>query len=155
MKINIGISDAGRKATAAALAKVLADSYTLYLKTHNFHWNVTGPGFVNLHTQFEGQYTELAAAVDEIAERIRALGHPAPGSYAAFGKLTGLKEETGVPKATEMVRQLAEDNEYLVRACREALAVAQKAGDDESVDLMVTRMEVHGKNAWMLRSQLE
>jgi starvation-inducible DNA-binding protein len=155
MTVNIGIDDKARGSVAGALVKVLADTYTLYLKTHNFHWNVTGPSFPQLHSQFETQYTEMAAAVDEIAERIRALGAFAPGGYAAFGKLTEVKEAAGVPAATDMIRQLLADNELLVRAAREALRVAEQAGDDESVDLMVRRMQVHGKNAWMLRAQVE
>ncbi len=155
MKIDIGLKDNSRKTVADALGKVLADTYTLYLKTHNFHWNVTGPNFYSLHKQFEELYTELAAAVDEIAERIRALGHLAPGSYAAFGKLTTVKEATGVPAARDMVRQLAADNELVVRSAREVKDLAESVGDVETGDLMIERMQVHEKAAWMLRVQLQ
>jgi starvation-inducible DNA-binding protein len=138
-----------------ALSRLLADSYTLYLKTHNFHWNVRGPMFTTLHTLFETQYTELALAVDEIAERIRAIGAPAPGSYAAFSKLTGIKESETAPPAVEMVRQLAADQDVLARSARAALEVSQAADDEVSADLAITRMQIHEKNAWMLRSHLE
>ena len=144
-----------RQQIAAGLAHLLADSYTLYLKTHNFHWNVTGPMFVTLHTLFEQQYTELALAVDEIAERIRALDVPAPGSYKQFGELTSIREETGVPKAADMVRQLAGDQEALVRTARGIVPVAQAANDDPTADLLIRRMQVHEKNAWMLQSLLK
>ena len=143
------------RATADALSKLLADSYTLYLKTHNFHWNVTGPMFTTLHTLFETQYTELALAVDEIAERIRALGAPAPGSYTQFQALAAVKEDTGVPKATDMIRNLVADHGTVVEAGRELVQIAGKAGDDASNDLGVRRIEVHEKAAWMLRSHLE
>jgi starvation-inducible DNA-binding protein len=156
MKVNIGLSDNARKTVVDALSGVLADTYTLYLKTHNFHWNVTGPSFPFLHTMFEAQYTELAAAVDELAERIRALGHPAPGSYAAFSKLTSLKEApASPPPAKEMIRQLLADNETIARKAREVQETVESAGDTESGDMMVGRMQVHGKAAWMLRAQLE
>jgi starvation-inducible DNA-binding protein len=138
-----------------ALSRLLADSYTLYLKTHNFHWNVKGPMFTTLHTLFETQYTELALAVDEIAERIRAVGAPAPGSYAAFAKLTQIQESESVPPATEMVEQLAADQDAVARAAAAVLETAQKAGDEVSADLAIGRMQVHEKNAWMLRSHLE
>ena len=138
-----------------ALSRLLADSYTLYLKTHNFHWNVKGPMFSTLHTLFETQYTDLALAVDEIAERIRAVGAPAPGSYAAFSKLTAIEESESVPKATEMVEQLAADQDAVVRAAATVLEAAQKADDEVSADLAIGRMQVHEKNAWMLRSHLE
>jgi starvation-inducible DNA-binding protein len=138
-----------------ALGKLLADTYTLYLKTHNFHWNVTGPMFNTLHTLFETEYTELAMAVDEIAERIRALGAPAPGSYAAFGKLTAVKEETGAPTATEMLRQMVADQATVSATARAVLEAAQAAGDDATADLAIRRLQVHDKNAWMLRSHLE
>ncbi len=138
-----------------ALSRLLADSYTLYLKTHNFHWNVKGPMFTTLHTLFETQYTELALAVDEIAERIRAVGAPAPGSYAAFGKLTGIKESEKVPSAVEMVKQLAADQDTVASSARAVLEVSQAAEDEVSADLAITRMQVHEKNAWMLRSHLE
>jgi starvation-inducible DNA-binding protein len=141
--------------TADALKHLLADSYTLYLKTHNFHWNVTGPMFTTLHTLFEQQYTELALAVDEIAERIRALGHPAPGSYSEFAKLSGVKESTGVPKATDMIRELAGDLDTVVASAKRVFEAAEKAGDQASADLAVRRMDVSEKNAWMLRSHLE
>lgn len=155
MAIDIGISDKDRKAIAEGLSRLLADSYTLYLKTHNFHWNVTGPMFNTLHLMFEEEYTELAAAVDLIAERIRALGHPAPGSYAAYGKLTGIKEESGVPAAKEMIRQLVAGQEAVARTAREVFTVAEKANDQPTVDLLTQRMQIHEKNAWMLRSLLE
>jgi starvation-inducible DNA-binding protein len=138
-----------------ALSRLLADSYTLYLKTHNFHWNVTLPMFSTLHTLFETQYTELALAVDEIAERIRAVGAPAPGSYAAFAKRTGIKEAEGVPSALEMVEQLAADQDLVARSAAAVLEAAQAAGDEVSADLAIARMRVHEKNAWMLRSHLE
>lgn len=138
-----------------ALAHLLADSYTLYLKTHNFHWNVTGPMFQTLHLLFETQYTELALAVDEIAERIRALGHPAPGSYAEFGKLTRISEAQGVPPATEMIESLVHAQTILVESARRVLAASETAGDDGTADLAVRRIQVHDKNAWMLRSHLE
>jgi starvation-inducible DNA-binding protein len=138
-----------------ALSRLLADSYTLYLKTHNFHWNVKGPMFTTLHTLFETQYTELALAVDEIAERIRAIGAPAPGSYAAFSKLTGIKESEKVPSAVEMVKRLAVDQDTVAGSARAVLDVAQAAEDEVSADLAITRMQVHEKNAWMLRSHLE
>jgi starvation-inducible DNA-binding protein len=156
MKVNIGLNDNARKTVADALSGVLADTYTLYLKTHNFHWNVTGPAFPYLHKMFEEQYTELAGAVDELAERIRALGHYAPGSYAQFGKLTQLKEAPASPPAAkEMIRQLLADNEAVARRAREVQETVEEVGDTESGDMMVGRMQVHGKAAWMLRAQLE
>ena len=154
-KIDIGIAAKDRTAIAGTLSQVLADSYTLYLKTHNFHWNVTGPMFNTLHLMFEQQYTELALAVDLIAERIRALGHPAPGSYSQYAKLSSVKEETGVPDATQMIRQLVEGQEAVVRTARKAFKVAEKANDQPTADLLTQRMEIHEKNAWMLRSLLE
>jgi starvation-inducible DNA-binding protein len=153
--IDIGIDAEDRKAVAEALALLLADSYTLYLKTHNFHWNVTGPMFSTLHLLFEQQYTELALAVDLVAERIRALGQPAPGSYAQFARLTTLREETGRPRAEEMVRQLAEGQEAVVRTARRAFPIAEAAADQATLDLLTQRLQVHEKNAWMLRSLLE
>ena len=153
--MDIGIEAKDRQAIADGLSRLLADSYTLYLKTHNFHWNVTGPMFNTLHLMFEGQYTELAAAVDLIAERIRTLGVQAPGSYAQFGKLTAVKEETGVPAALDMVRQLVEGQETVVRTARAAFPAAEKAGDQPTMDLLTQRMQIHEKNAWMLRSLLE
>lgn len=155
MDINIGIPAAQRQEIAAGLSRLLADSYTTYLKTHNFHWNVTGPMFATLHTLFETQYTELATAVDEIAERIRALGVPAPGSYKAFAELSVVEEETGVPAATEMIRQLVAAQEAVARTAREVMPVAEAAGDEPTADLLTQRMQIHEKNAWMLRSLLE
>lgn len=155
MSIDIGISEKDRAAIAKGLSRLLADSYTLYLKTHNFHWNVTGPMFNTLHLMFETQYTELAAAVDEIAERIRALGHPAPGSYREFGKLSSIPEAEGVPEAREMIRQLVEGQEAVVRTAREIFPTVEKANDEPTADLLTQRMQVHEKNAWMLRSMLQ
>jgi starvation-inducible DNA-binding protein len=152
IKIDIGISAADRAAIVEGLARLLADSYTLYLKTHNYHWNVTGPMFNTLHLMFEQQYTELAAAVDLIAERIRALGHAAPGSYQAYAKLTSIPEEEGVPPAEEMIRRLVAGQEAVVRTARALLPVVDRAGDEPSADLLTQRMQVHEKNAWMLRS---
>ncbi len=154
MQIDIGINETDRQEIAAGLAKVLADSYTLYLKTHNYHWNVTGPMFNTLHLMFEGQYTELATAVDEIAERIRALGIAAPGSYKAFSQLTEIEEETNVPNAKEMIRQLVVGQETVVRAARKAFEIADKSNDEPTADLLTQRMQIHEKNAWMLRSML-
>ena len=144
-----------RKGVAEALSHLLADSYTLYLKTHNFHWNVTGPMFTTLHTLFEVEYQELALAVDEIAERIRALGVVAPGSYAQFSKLSAVKEANGVPPAADMLRLLAEDQEIVVATARKVVEAAEAAGDPVSADLSVRRIEVHEKNSWMLRSHLD
>jgi starvation-inducible DNA-binding protein len=152
MEPNIGINEADRQEVAEGLKEVLADSYTLYLKTHNYHWNVTGPQFQTLHTMFEEQYTELWNAVDEIAERIRALGPYAPGSYKAFAKLTSLEESEEVPQAEEMARQLGEDHEAVVRTARKVLHTAQKAEDEVTIGLLTDRMAVHEKTAWMLRS---
>lgn len=137
------------------LSDLLADSYTLYLKTHNYHWNVTGPMFSSLHLLFETQYTELAAAVDEIAERIRSLGAYAPGSYSAFAKLASIKEETGHPGAMDMVRNLADDQKKVVDAAKKVIEAAEATDDQASADLGTRRMELHEKNAWMLRSHLE
>jgi starvation-inducible DNA-binding protein len=156
MSIDIGISAKDRAKLATGLSRLLADSYTLYLKTHNYHWNVTGPLFNTLHTMFEQQYTELALAVDQIAERIRALGHPAPGSYKAFATLTSIKEEQGTrtPAAKEMIRQLVIGQETVVRTAREILPIAAAAHDEPTADLLTQRMQLHEKNAWMLRSML-
>ncbi|HYC00859.1 MAG TPA: Dps family protein [Candidatus Limnocylindrales bacterium] len=140
---------------AEAAARLLADTYTLYLKTHNFHWNVTGPMFTTLHTLFETQYTELALAVDEIAERIRALGHVAPGSYTQFARLAAVEEAVEVPKAEEMIRTLVADHATVAATARALVAAAEKAGDDASADLGVRRIDVAEKSAWMLRSHLE
>jgi starvation-inducible DNA-binding protein len=155
VSINIGINDEDRRAIAEGLARLLADTYTLYLKTHNFHWNVTGPMFNTLHLMFEQQYNELALAVDAIAERIRALGVAAPGSYAQFAKLTGIREETGTPDATEMLRQLVADQEAVVRTARQVFPRVDEANDEPSADLLTQRMQVHEKTAWMLRSMLQ
>ncbi len=155
MEINIGISGEDRKAIADELSKVLADSYMLYLKTHNYHWNVTGELFHSLHEQFEVQYTELAGAIDEIAERIRALGHRAPGTFKEFNELTSIKEDQEEPEALEMVRRLAVGNEQVLRTAREALAPANEAEDEATIDLLTERLNVHSKTAWMLRSHLE
>lgn len=155
MPINIGINDDDRKAIANGLSKLLADTYTLYLKTHNFHWNVTGPMFNTLHLMFEQEYNELALAVDAIAERIRALGVPAPGSYKQFAELTRIKEETGTPEATDMIRQLVADQETVVRTAREIFPSVDKANDEPTADLLTQRMQIHEKTAWMLRSLLQ
>jgi starvation-inducible DNA-binding protein len=155
MEINIGISEEDRKEIADALSKVLADSYMLYLKTHNYHWNVTGELFHSLHEQFEGQYLDLADAIDEIAERIRALGYRAPGTFKEFNELTSIKEDTEEPEALEMVRRLALGNEQVLRTAREALKPAGEAEDEATVDLITQRLDVHAKVAWMLRSHLE
>ena len=154
MELNIGIRQEDREAIAAGLSRLLADSYTLYLKTHNYHWNVTGPQFNTLHQMFEEQYTELAAAVDEIAERIRALGVKAPGSYQEYAELTRIEEGTGEEPAEEMIRQLAVGQETVVRTAREAFPAADKAHDEPTADLLTQRMQLHEKNAWMLRSML-
>ena len=154
MKIDIGIDEENRQEIARGLAVLLADSYTLYLKTHNYHWNVEGPLFNTLHQMFEDQYTELALAVDEIAERIRALGEPAPGSYGAYSKLTSIDEEESVPSAEEMIRQLVKGQETVVRTARQAFKAAEAANDEPTADLLTQRMQVHEKNAWMLRSMI-
>jgi starvation-inducible DNA-binding protein len=153
--IDIGITTTDRAAIAQGLAKLLADSYTLYPKTHNYHWNVTGPMFNTLHLMFEQQYTELATAVDLIAERIRALGHAAPGSYKAYAKMTDIAEEEGVPNAQEMIRQLVAGQEAVVRTARSVFPAVEAASDEPTADLLTQRMQVHEKNAWMLRSMLE
>lgn len=153
--MNLGIAPGQRKAIADGLARVLADTYTLYLKTHNFHWNVTGPMFQTLHLMFEQQYNELALAVDLVAERIRALGHPAPGSYAQFSKLSSIPEAMGVPRAEDMIHELVDAQEALVRTLRRVFPTAEKASDQVTIDLLTQRMQVHEKAAWMLRSLLE
>jgi len=154
--VNIGIGEKDRAAIAEGLSHLLADTYTLYLTTHNFHWNVTGPMFNSLHAMFMTQYTELWNAVDPIAERIRALGHPAPGSYAQFGKLSSLKDAPAVPpKAMEMVAILAEGHEAVARTARSVFEVVAAANDQPSADLLTQRMDIHEKTAWMLRVQLE
>lgn len=142
------------KPVSEALKTVLADSYTLYLKTQFFHWNVTGPHFKSLHLLFEEQYTDLQTAVDDIAERIRALGDVAPGSYKAYAKLTGIKENEDVPEAFEMVKALAKDQDTILASLQKALAAAQKAGDEASVSLVTDRIVIHEKNRWMLKSSL-
>jgi starvation-inducible DNA-binding protein len=154
--IDIGIGDKDRAAIAAGLSRLLADTYTLYLTTHNFHWNVTGPMFNTLHAMFMTQYTELWNAVDPVAERIRALGHAAPGSYAQFGKLSSIADAPGKPpKATDMVRILCEGHEAVARTARSVFALATKADDQPTADLLTQRLDVHEKTAWMLRSILE
>ncbi|MBJ6610231.1 MAG: DNA starvation/stationary phase protection protein [Candidatus Thiothrix moscowensis] len=155
MDINIGIQTEQRQAIADGLSRLLADTYTLYLKTHNYHWNVTGPMFNTLHLMFETQYNELALAVDLIAERIRALGHVAPGTYAAYSRLSSIPEEEGVPKAQDMIRNLVEGQEAVVRTARSIFPVVDAAGDEPTADLLTQRMQIHEKNAWMLRSMLE
>ena len=153
--IDIGISSGERKKIADGLSRFLADSYTLYLKTHNFHWNITGAMFNSLHTMFETQYTEQWTALDEIAERIRALGFPAPGTYKEFQKLTSMAEPEGVPSAQEMIRMLVQGQEAVIKTARSIAPVADKASDEPTLDLLTQRMQVHEKTAWMLRSLLE
>ncbi|MEO7160714.1 MAG: Dps family protein [Polaromonas sp.] len=154
--INIGISEKDRAAIAQGLSRLLADTYTLYLTTHNFHWNVTGPMFNTLHTMFMTQYTELWMAVDPVAERIRALGYPAPGSYAQFSQLATVPDvPVTPPKALEMVRILVQGHEAVARTAREMFPVADKASDEPTADLLTQRMTVHEQTAWMLRSLLE
>jgi len=155
MKIDIGIDTKDRKAIADGLSRLLADSYALYLKTHNFHWNVTGPMFQTLHTLFMEEYTEQWNALDLIAERIRALGHPAPGSYKQFAKLSSIPDEERVPAAQDMIRQLVEAQEAVARTARSVFPTVEKAGDQPTADLLTQRLQVHEKNAWMLRSLLE
>lgn len=154
-KIDIGISDKERKAIVAGLSRVLADAYTLYLKTHNFHWNVTGPMFQTLHLLFMDLYNEQWMAVDLVAERIRALGFPAPGTYSEFAALTCIKESRGIPKAKDMIRELVEGQEAVARTARAVFPIAEKASDQPTCDLLTQRMQIHEKNAWMLRSLLE
>lgn len=154
MDINTGIPEEERKNVAEGLSRLLADSYTLYLKTHNFHWNVTGPMFQSLHAMFEVHYTELATAVDEIAERIRALGKPAPGSYAAFARLSSIQESEDVPQAEEMVRQLVEAHEAVAKTARGVLPIADAGNDEVTMGLLADRLAVHEKTAWMLRSMI-
>lgn len=154
--INIGIADKDRAAIAKGLSRLLADTYTLYLTTHNFHWNVTGPMFNSLHAMFMAQYTELWTAVDPVAERIRSLGHPAPGSYAQFSKLSTVPDApTNPPKAMEMVRILVEGHEAVARTARAIFPLVDKAGDEPTADLLTQRLTVHEQTAWMLRSILE
>ena len=154
--INIGISDADRAVIAKGLSRLLADTYTLYLTTHNFHWNVTGPMFNTLHAMFMTQYTELWNAVDPIAERIRALGHPAPGSYAQFAALASVPDvPSNPPKAMDMVCKLVDGHESVARTAREVFALADRADDQPTADLLTQRLDIHEKTAWMLRSLLE
>ena len=155
MKIDIGIPEHQRAQIVEGLSRLLADTYTLYLKTHNFHWNVKGPMFNTLHVMFMGQYTEMWAAVDLVAERIRALGAPAPGSYSEFARLTSIREADGVPTATEMVSQLVEGHEAVIRTARSIFPVVGDGGDEATADLLTQRLQVHEKTAWMLRSLLE
>jgi starvation-inducible DNA-binding protein len=153
--IDIGISEKDRARIAQGLAKLLADTYTLYLKTHNFHWNVKGPMFQTLHLMFETQYTELALAVDLIAERIRALGYPAPGTYSEYAKLSSIRETPGVPGATEMILLLVQGQEAVARTARKVFPLVERANDEPSADLLTQRLQVHEKTAWMLRSLLD
>jgi starvation-inducible DNA-binding protein len=155
MTIDIGISEKERAKIAEGLSHLLADTYTLYLKTHNFHWNVKGPMFQTLHLMFEAQYNELALAVDLIAERIRALGFAAPGTYKAYSTLSSIKETDGVPEATEMIKLLVEGQEAVARTARKLFPIVDKASDEPSADLLTQRLQVHEKTAWMLRSLLE
>ncbi len=155
MQINIGIAEADRKQIAEGLSHLLADTYSLYLKTHNFHWNVTGPMFQTLHVMFETQYDELAIAVDLIAERIRALDFPAPGTYSEYQRLSAIPETNGVPSATEMIAELVQGQETVVRTSRSIFAAAEKANDEATADLLTQRIQLHEKTAWMLRSLLE
>jgi starvation-inducible DNA-binding protein len=155
MPIDLGIDLQKRQEIAEGLSRLLADTYSLYLKTHNFHWNVTGPMFNTLHLMFEAQYTELALAVDLIAERIRALGFPAPGTYSEYAKLSSIEETPGVPKAEEMIRLLVQGQESVVRTARSIFPIVDAANDEPSADLLTQRMQIHEKTAWMLRSLLE
>jgi starvation-inducible DNA-binding protein len=155
MKLNIGINEASRKDIVNGLSHLLADSYTLYLKTHNYHWNVTGPMFQTLHLMFETQYTELALAVDLIAERIRSLGERAPATYGEFSQLTAIQEDKNNPSAREMIKNLVESHETLIRTARSIYPKVEQASDEASADLLTQRIQLHEKTAWMLRSLLE
>ena len=155
MNIDIGISQSHREEIAQGLSRLLADTYTLYLKTHNFHWNVTGPMFQTLHLMFETQYNELALAVDLIAERIRSLGFPAPGTYKQYAALSSIKEVEGVPKAQEMIQLLVAGQEAVVRTARSLFPAVEAARDEATADLLTQRIQLHEKTAWMLRSLLE
>lgn len=155
MKIDIGISEKDRKDVAHGLSKLLADTYTLYLKTHNFHWNVEGPMFQTLHVMFMGQYTEMWNALDLIAERIRSLGHYAPGTYGEFVKLTSIKETKSVPKATKMIEELIQGNEAVIKTARSVFQSAESAKDQTTMDVLTQRLDIHEKTAWMLRSLLK
>lgn len=154
-KMDIGISEKDRKAVADGLSKLLADTYTLYLKTHNFHWNVEGPMFQTLHLMFMGQYTEMWNALDVIAERIRSLGHYAPGSYSEFVKLTSIKETKSVPKAEKMIEEAIAGHEAVIKTARSIFSSAEKAGDQTTMDVLTQRLDIHEKTAWMLRSLLK
>jgi len=155
MHIDIGIAESDRKTIADGLSHLLADTYSLYLKTHNFHWNVTGPMFQTLHVMFETQYDELAIAVDLIAERIRALGHPAPGTYGDYQRLSAIAETVGVPRATDMIAELVQGQETVVRTARSLFPAVETAHDEATADLLTQRIQLHEKTAWMLRSLLE
>lgn len=155
MDIDIGINEAERSEITEGLSRLLGDTYLLYIRTHGYHWNVTGPQFNTLHLMFEQQYTELALAVDQIAERIRALGFPAPASYAEFTRLSSLSEDEDCPGANEMVRRLAKAQEAVVRTARSVFPIVERAGDEATADLLTQRLQVHEKTAWMLRSMLE
>jgi len=154
MPINSGIGEKERREVAESLSRLLADTYTLYLKTQNFHWNVTGPMFQMLHQMFEQQYAELADAVDQIAERIRALGFPSPGTYQEFTRLTSISHDAGVPDAEKMIRSLVEGHERVTLTARDAFKIADKSKDEASIDMLTERLQVHEKTAWMLRSML-
>jgi starvation-inducible DNA-binding protein len=153
--MDIGIDAAHREKIAGGLSKVLGDTFTLYLKTHYFHWNVTGPQFQTLHLMFETQYNELWLATDSVAERIRALGFPAPGTYKQFTALSSIKEDDGVPKATDMIKRLVEGHEAVARTARAVFTTAEEANDQPTCDLITQRLQIHEKTAWMLRSLLE
>jgi len=155
MKIDIGIPEADRKLISDGLSRFLADTYTLYLKTHNYHWNVTGPMFQTLHLMFEGQYQELWAAVDLIAERIRALGFYAPGTYGQYSKLTEITEDTAIPAAHDMIRNLVKGHETVAKTARSLFPQAEKGGDEATLDLLTQRIQLHEKTAWMLRSLIQ
>ncbi|MFK3795826.1 MULTISPECIES: Dps family protein [unclassified Pseudomonas] len=155
MPIEIGINEQDRADIVEGLSRLISDTYVLYLKTHNFHWNVTGPMFRTLHLLFEEQYTELATAVDAIAERIRALGFPAPGTYSTYARLSSIEEEPGVPAATDMIKQLVAGQEAVVRTARGMFPLLEKVSDEPTADLLTQRMQVHEKAAWMLRALLE
>lgn len=154
MKVDIGIQEADRQAISDGLKRLLADTYFLYLKTHGYHWNVTGPMFESLHNSFMAQYTELWNAIDPIAERIRSLGFFAPGTYSELGKLTSIKEDSSVPSATDMLKNLVEGHESVIRTARSVFAAAEKGSDQATMDLLTQRLDVHEKTAWMLRAIL-
>lgn len=154
MELNIGIAERDRQAVAASLSHFLADTYSLYLKTHGYHWNVTGPMFDSLHSMFMGQYSELWTAIDEIAERIRALGEYAPAGYGKFAQLSSISEDVSVPTATDMIRNLVQGHEAVIRTARSTFPIAEQAGDQVTLDLLTQRLQIHEKTAWMLRSLL-